>query len=115
MGAALFAAGSFANRQVGAWAKGVLDPVAMKDAMSAIDRLIEFWAILGSLFLLMAAGATYLAITLGETPAEDVGGHPFALRTSDNRDLKFFGLLVNFLLALAPIWTSSKFVSFQPF
>jgi hypothetical protein len=107
MGGALLTSSAYANAQATEWAKGLLDASSMAHASAVLDRDPLHWGALASAFLVTTAGSTYLAITVGQESGES-GGSALALKTPDGRDFKFFGWLINLLLALSPVWAALK-------
>lgn len=107
IGAAMFALSAVVSNATIAWATIGLDSETGAELIEVMGSITKLWSLGSSAFLITAIIVGYAAIRTARPPAPDPNtakDSAVALRTPSGDDFKAFGWIVQFVVALAPIW-----------
>jgi hypothetical protein len=107
IGGAIFAFAAYANQTALAWVTLGVDEATGAPLIEALKAIPDLWSIASSAFLFTAIAIGYFAITAANpavvnAPVQSTS--TLDLRTPTGEDFKAFGWVVQFAIALAPIW-----------
>jgi len=110
IGGAILAFSAFANQAALGWVSVAVDEATGAALLEGLKAIPDLWSVASSVFLFTAIATGYFAIT-----ANNAGGNAPAagatsaldLRTPTGDDFKALGWIVQFVIALAPIWLPS--------
>lgn len=106
IGGAIFAVGAYANQTALAWATLAVDENIGAPLLEAVKAIADLWAIASSAFLFTAIATGYFGIRANSAnvSVQQQPDSALALRTPSGDDFKALGWIVQFVVALAPVW-----------
>jgi hypothetical protein len=125
IGSIIFTLSAVANRAAAAWATVGLDEGSGKALIEVANSIPKLWDYASTVFLIAAVATGYAGIRASKEPAARKDGagkdeketkeqkdSATALRTPDGEDFKAFGWVVQFIIALAPVWLPASIGTF---
>jgi hypothetical protein len=125
IGSIIFTLSAVANRAAAAWATVGLDEGSGKALIEVANSIPKLWDYASTVFLIAAVATGYAGIRASKAPAARKDGagkdeketkeqkdSATALRTPDGEDFKAFGWVVQFIIALAPVWLPASIGTF---